>query len=325
MRVLVTGGMGYLGSPVVKELSLQGFSVKILDSLMYGDYLSASGIEFELVKGDIRDESALNNSLNHVDAVVHLAAIVGEPADSVNKEATVNINYVATRQLAKICKNRGIRLIFMSTCSVYGARPDMLLNEQSEVYPLSLYAVTKLAAEETVEKLNGDRSTIFRLGTLFGLSPRMRFDLVVNRFIGQAIQDRKITVFGGSQCRPFIHVRDVAIAIANALTAHQSGIYNLIGFNCKILDAARIIQKKTNCHVSVFEDLKDPRNYMVDPNLAINTFGIKLTHTIEDAITEIEREFANGSIKDYREWRYSNEECLKRAEFERASNARIEH
>jgi nucleoside-diphosphate-sugar epimerase len=310
MKVLVTGGMGYLGSVLTGELLQQGFSVKILDSMTYGHTADWISKELSIIRKDIRDDASVQKALDDVDAVVHLAAIVGDGATDLDKEDSIKVNYDATRQLAIRCKDGGIKLVFASTCAVYAANPDtLLLNEGAEAYPLSLYAASKLAAEEAIKKHNGKRSTIFRLGTLFGYSPRMRFDLVVNRFVGQAMQEGKISVFGGSQYRPFIHVQDAAKAFITATARPETGIFNLGGVNYRILDIAKVVERKTGCQLTIRE-LSDPRSYMVDSSLAQKTFNARFAISIDSAIDEIKGRFACGLIKDYRLSTYDNERRL---------------
>jgi nucleoside-diphosphate-sugar epimerase len=311
MKVLVTGGLGYLGCIVVKRLLEEGFSVRALDSMLYGKNIDEKRLKFELVKDDIRNTDTLSKALEDVEAVIHLAAIVGEPAVNSDKENAVNVNYLATRELAQLAKERDLRLIFTSTCSVYGASLGRLLNEKSKVFPLSIYAISKLAAEEAIEKTKGN-FVIFRLGTLFGLSPRMRFDLVVNRFIAQGVQDRKISVFGGSQFRPFVHIRDVADAFVKAVQTDDVGLFNLGGFNYKIVDLADLLGKKTGCEIVAMKEIKDPRNYAVDSKLLGETFGLSFERNVEFAIDEIKDAYAKGLLKDYRDPIYNNEEWLRR-------------
>lgn len=310
MRVLVTGGMGYLGCVLVRKLCEKGHNVRMLDSLLYGNNLG-NQLDFELIKGDIRDKDTLSKSLDGMDAVIHLAAIVGEPAGNLDKELTVNINYLATRRLAELCSKGGVKLVFSSTCSVYGARPNELINEKFEILPLSLYAISKLAAEESIEKLQPD-SIILRLGTLFGYSPKMRFDLVVNRFIAQAMQHEKITVFGGSQYRPFLHVQDAVDAFVKSVNSNKNGLFNLGGINYRIIEVANIIQKKTDCEVVVFSEIRDPRNYAVDSSLAIKSLEVEFRRDIGYAIDEIKTAYENGSVKNYKDAIYSDEEWLRR-------------
>lgn len=310
MKVLVTGGLGYLGCILVKKLTDKGYSVRVLDPLLFGNKLDENS-DFDLIEGDIRDHATVLRALNGIDAVVHLAGIVGEPAGNLDKELTVSVNYLATRDLAKICSRRKTRLIFSSTCSVYGAKPDKLLKEDDEVFPLSIYAISKLAAEETIENANPN-SVIFRLGTLYGYSPRMRFDLVVNTFIARAIQENKITVFGGQQYRPLVHVQDAADAFLKALDSDETGVFNLGGRNCKIIDVANVIQKETRCNVVVYQEIEDPRNYAVDSSLAIQSLKVDFRRDIPYTVNRIKVAFEEGSIRDYREPVYNNTEWLRR-------------
>ncbi len=310
MKVLVTGGLGYLGSILTGKLIEKGFRVRVLDSIMYGDFLTKKGKNFELIKGDIRDYDVLLKATEDADAVIHLAGIIGDAAANVDKELTINANYLATVQLAEFCSKKDIKLIFSSTCSVYGTRPNELITEKTQIAPLSLYAMLKLVSEEAIKK-RCNNYTIFRLGTLFGLSPRMRFDLVVNRFIAQAIQDRKIMVYGGHQRRPFVHLQDISDLFIKALNSDVNGIYNVGGNNYKIMEVAETLKQKLRCDVSVITDLKDPRDYAVDSTLAEKTFGFDDPKNIEFAVDEIKNAYDKGIINDYKEAIFNNEEWLK--------------
>lgn len=310
MNVLVTGGLGYLGSVMVEKLVDKGFKVKILDLLIYGNFLRGKRKNFELIKGDIRNDNLLLKAMKNVDAVIHLAGIIGDAVANLDKELTINVNYLGTKRLAELCGKKGVKLIFSSTCSVYGARPNEVIREDSQISPLSLYAMSKLIAEEVIAKHCNDY-VIFRLGTLFGLSPRMRCDLVINRFIAQAIQDRKITVYGGLQRRPFVHVQDASDIFVEALDKDAHGIYNFGGTNYKILDVAKVIKQKTGCSVSVLNDLKDSRDYAVDSSLVEKTFGFKNVKNIEFAVDEITDAYAKGIIRDYKEPIFNNEKWMK--------------
>jgi nucleoside-diphosphate-sugar epimerase len=310
MNVLITGGMGYLGSVIIGKLLEKGIDVKVLDSLIYGSFVDHKKTGIELVNGDIRDHKLLQETTTDVDAVIHLAGIIGDAAANLDKESTIRINYLATRELATLCGKKGLRFIFSSTCSVYGARPNELIREDSPIAPLSLYAMSKLLAEESILK-RCDNYAIFRLGTLFGLSPRMRFDLVINKFIAQAIQDREISVYGGLQRRPFIHVQDVSDIFIKALGCNVKGTYILGGTNYKIQEAAEVIKQKTGCKVKTFEGLKDPRDYAVDSSCAEKVFGFKNIKKVEFAVDEIKNAYAKRIIKDYQESTFNNEEWLK--------------
>jgi nucleoside-diphosphate-sugar epimerase len=311
VKVLITGGLGYLGSVLVPKLIQKGVDVRILESFVYGNFLSDETKGVELVRGDIRDYELMNKATEDVDAVIHLAGIIGDAAANLDKELTINVNFFATKRLAKLCSEKNLRLVFSSTCSVYGARPNEMITEKSPIAPLSLYAMSKLMAEEAILKSRVNY-IIFRLGTLFGLSPRMRFDLVINRFVAQALQERKITVFGGQQRRPFVHVQDISDIFAQALTIDLNGTYNVGGNNYKISETAEIIEKKTGCSVSVANEMKDPRDYAVDSLLAREILGFKDPKRVDFAVDEIQTAYNEMSIKDYKEPIFNNEEWLKR-------------
>ena len=311
MKVLVTGGLGYLGSIMVPRLLEKGFTVRILDSLIYGDFLPKQSESVEFIRGDIRDHHLLNKVTEDVEGVIHLAGIIGDAAANLNKELTIEANYLATKRLAEICGEKDLKLVFSSTCSVYGARPNEIITEKSPIAPLSLYAMSKLVAEEAVTK-RCKNYAIFRLGTLFGLSPRMRFDLVINRFVAQAIQDRQITVFGGLQRRPFVHVQDISDIFIQSLNNSLSGIFNVGGNNYKIRDAAEIIEKKTGCQVSVISDVKDQRDYAVDSAMAEEVLGFTKPKKIEYTVDEIKEAYSKRQLVNYKEPIFNNEEWLKR-------------
>ncbi|MGC9094155.1 MAG: NAD-dependent epimerase/dehydratase family protein [Candidatus Bathyarchaeia archaeon] len=310
MKVLVTGGLGYLGSIIVPKLIERKFDVRILDSMIYGNSLTEKG-HLELVQGDIRNLKLLDRVTDDVDAVIHLAGIIGDAAADLDRELTISVNYLATRQLAEICRKKSLKLIFSSTCSVYGAKPGEAVTEKSKIAPLSLYAMSKLLAEEAIRKQCKDY-TVFRLGTLFGFSPRMRFDLVVNLFTAQAIQERKITVYGGPQRRPFVHLQDIAELFIKALNSGENGIYNFGGTNYQILNVAEKIKSKVECSITIFSDLKDPRDYAVDSSLAEETFGFKPARDIDFCVNEISGAYAQGIIKNYKETKFNNAEWLSR-------------
>jgi len=309
MKVLVTGGLGYLGSIIIPKLIEHKFDVRTLDSLIYGNSLTEKG-HLELVQGDIRDLQLLDKVTDDIDAVIHLAGIIGDAAADLDRELTFSVNYLATKQLAEICTKKGLKMIFSSTCSVYGTKPGEVVTEKSKIAPLSLYAMSKLLAEEAIKKQCKEYN-IFRLGTLFGFSPRMRFDLVVNLFTAQAIQERKITVYGGLQRRPFVHLQDVSELFIKALDSGENGTYNVGGNNYKILSVAEKIKSKVECSVTVLNDVRDLRDYAVDSSLAEETFGFKPTKDIEFCVNEISEAYAQGIIKDYKEIKFNNAEWLR--------------
>lgn len=268
-RILVTGGAGYIGDAVVHFLLTKAStSPLVLDNLSYG---GAYMRPIKFVRADITDYIKMEEMFSDgdgFDAVVHLAAIVGDGACAVDEARTIEVNENATKNIADLCKRTNTRMIFASTCSVYGSNNEVL-NENSATNPLSLYAGTKLNAEQYI-KDTVDDYVIFRLGTLFGMSTphaRIRCDLVANILTYKAALGQTLTVFGGSQWRPLLHVKDAAVAFSNAATGRfKKGTYILSRENITIADLADLIvdevgQGDVEKTESKFEDL---RNYKVD-------------------------------------------------------------
>ena len=302
MKVLITGGAGYLGGALTDILLKTKHDVRVYDALMYeDDFLKP----VPFVLGDIRNREHLKEQLEWADAVVWLAALVGDGACALNLDISTQINQESVKWLAD---NYDGRIIFTSTCSVYGARAGEL-TEESPTGPLSVYGITKLASEGFLQNKN---AIIFRLGTLFGLGDRhsrVRFDLVVNTMAARAMTDRKLKVFGGKQFRPLLHVRDAAQSIADNLETTHTGIFNLHSENAKIINLARKVQRlvpKTKLDIvdMKFEDL---RNYRVNSQKAIDTFGFKPKLKTKHGITEIMQLLEHKRIKNLNHPRYTNE------------------
>jgi len=249
MKILVTGGAGYIGDSAVDFLLKVGHEVTILDNLMYGHSYMRQHDNLTFVRGDITDYALLADLISMQNAVLHLAAIVGDGACAANPERTIEVNQDATEEIARLCKMFGVRMVFASTCSVYGANNNSL-DEDSPTNPLSLYAGTKLKAEEFVRQV--PNHYIFRLGTLFGLSTehaRLRCDLVANVLTYKACLGEQITVFGGEQYRPLLHVRDAGELMSLACTKSDNlkfpggsyGTYILARTNYKMVSLAQSI------------------------------------------------------------------------------------
>ena len=324
-KVLVIGSAGYLGSVLTRKLISRGYIVNGLDNLMYGDYgiRELYGKEgFNFIKGDIRDIKVLMQSVKGCDAVIQLAAIVGDPACELDAEETISINYLATRMTAEVCKYRQInRYMFASTCSVYGAggTPGVRLTEESSLEPVSLYAEMKLKSEKGIMEAIDDNfsPTILRMATLYGLSPRMRFDLVVNLLTAKAVTEGKITIFGGNQWRPLLHVDDAAEAHIRCLETPIEKVRGQIlnvgseKQNYKISELGTTLQGIIpNVQIETRDDLIDERNYSVAFDRISNVLGYKTKTTIQDGILEIKHAFDEGIIGDYTDKRYSNYESL---------------
>jgi nucleoside-diphosphate-sugar epimerase len=224
VRVCVTGGAGYIGDSSVEFLLSRGHEVTVLDNLMYGQSYLRRHARLTFIRGDITDKTLMSELILHHNAILHLAALVGDGACAADPNKTVRVNQDATAHIASECKRLAKRLVFASTCSVYGANND-LLDEDSPTNPLSIYAGTKLEAEKHVREV--EDHYVFRLGTLFGLSTdhaRLRCDLVANILTYKACLGEQLTVFGGEQFRPLLHVRDAGELMAHACTRSPAGV-----------------------------------------------------------------------------------------------------
>lgn len=300
-KILITGGAGYIGDSVALFLIRRGgYTPVVLDNLIYGgSYMRL----VEFIRADITDYWTIEELLGkgEFDSVIHLAAIVGDGACQVNPENTIEVNEEATKILADVCQATKTKLVFASTCSVYGANND-LLDENSPTNPLSLYAGTKLNAEEYIRE-NVDDYVIFRLGTLFGMSTehaRVRCDLVANILTYKAALGQPLTVFGGEQWRPLLHVQDAGLAFANAaIGRYKTGTYILSHENMMIGDLADLIvhlvgSGKINKTESKFEDL---RNYRVN-NTKAKSEHFMSTISLNSGINAMIKVMKEGRIAD---------------------------
>ena len=322
-QVLVIGGAGYIGSVLVGQLLDAGYQVRVLDRLLFGEQPLRHVIDrpgLEMVHGDLRDVAMVVRAVKGVDAAVHLGAIVGDPACALDDEMTLEINYAATQMIREVCTGAGVsRFVFASTCSVYGAA-DALLREESELKPVSLYARSKVASEHALLE-NGDEnfsSTVLRFATVFGLSPRMRFDLVVNLLAAQAHADRRIRIFNGDQWRPFISVHDVARAIAACLAAPQEVVGGRVfnvgdnSMNFTLSQLGEVVQRVVpETVVEQVENDEDRRNYRVQFDRIQRTLRFRCTRTLESGIREIVDAIGEGRIPDFRDPIYNNAAFLK--------------
>ncbi len=305
MNILVVGGAGYVGGGIVDKLK-QTHNVTVYDSLIYEESYRK---DVNFVYGDIRDHDKLLRLLKANDAVIWLAALVGDGACSINPELTFEINSESVKFLAN---NFDKKIIFLSTCSVYGAQ-EGLLDESSSINPLSEYASSKVQAEEYLSDSN---AIIFRLGTLFGISDefsRIRLDLVVNILVTKALTEGKLTVFGGEQWRPLLHVVDVANAIAQTIESDITGIFNLHYKNFKIIDIAEAIVKKVPSATIETTPMKfqDARNYQVSSEKLYQESGFKASTNLSKGIEEVYDLISNNRIKNVHHNRYSNKNFLE--------------
>ena len=312
MRILITGGAGYVGSLLSRKLLAKGYKVRVMDALWYGKEPIQECLKnenFELVQDDIRNLTSTVRAMKDVDAVIHLASIVGMPASSIEPRTSEEINYLATKNIAELCHLHGISTyIFASTCSVYGTQPKKMITEKSRAAPLDFYAKQKFLSERAIGWLN-TAPTIFRFGTMFGLSPRMRFDLVINLFIAKALTEKKITVFGGNQFRPLLHVEDASDSLIFALEKDLTGTYNVVSQNMTIMDAANTISNLAGCEIITTNEEEDKRDYKVSSE-KLNSIGFTPKKDIEFAFNQIKKAFDEGVISNFKEKKYNNYEFL---------------
>ena len=319
--VLVIGGAGYIGSALLPKLLAEGYRVRVLDLFMYGTGPIEPVLghpKLETIRADFRRVDALVAAMHGVDHLVHLGGIVGDPACAIDEDLTIDVNLAATRLVGEIAKGNGIKhFIFASTCSVYGAS-DEVLTENSTLNPLSLYARSKAASEKLLLGMANDRFTpvIVRFGTIYGLSGRTRFDLVVNLLAAKAMFDGCITVFGGDQWRPFLHVDDAALAVAQLLSlppGRGAEIFN-VGSNAEnytIAHVGEIVKRIVpEAELTIQPADRDRRNYKVSFSKIRLMAGFKPQWTVEDGILQVVNAIRAGEIADYRESQYSNERYL---------------
>lgn len=308
MNVLVVGGAGYVGGWLTDEAIRAGHEVRVFDRLLYEEAFLK---DVDFVYGDILRMEDLKPHLDWADTVVWLAAFVGDPACALNPDLTMKTNVGAIRALVA---NFDGRIIFPSTCSVYGAQDGELV-EESPLNPLSLYAESKIEAERVLVE-SGCSALIFRLGTLYGLSDtyaRLRVDLVLNVLTIRAVLEGRMSVFGGDQYRPLLHVRDVATAMVPHLNTDASGIYNLHAENMTIIDLARRIQAAIpDSELEVTESsFQDARNYKVSSDRARSELGFAPWWTVDQGIDEVATAIRAGRIPDVNLPRFSNVAALQ--------------
>jgi nucleoside-diphosphate-sugar epimerase len=309
-RILIVGGAGYLGSVLTSRLLERGYLVRILDNFLYGKR-SLEQIPktpaLEVIEGDLRNIHTCVCALDGVNAVVLLAAIVGDPASKIRPRETIETNVIAAQALAAACKHQCItRFLYASTCSVYGLGSS-LLDEESELSPVSLYARTKIASEKMILSM-GDgyfAPTILRMGTLYGYSPRMRFDLVVNTMTMHAFTERRIRVFGGKQWRPLLSVQDAAEAFIRCIEADLGSVGNQVfnvgsdEQNYQVENIAAVIACALG-GVDVQHDNHslDVRDYRVSFKKVRDVLRLRPADTVESASRIISRNLAAGLIPD---------------------------
>jgi nucleoside-diphosphate-sugar epimerase len=313
MLTLVTGGAGYLGSVLCERLLRSGHEVRAFDALQHGgrSLLGLVGREgFSFVRGDLRDAEAMRAALRGVDAVVHLAAIVGDPACAKEPELARAINLEASLALFEAARGAGAtRFVFASTCSNYGKMVDtsVLATESHELRPVSLYAETKVGVEKVLFAAPAQpvAATVLRLSTLYGLSPRMRFDLTVNEFVKELVVHKKLVVFGEQFWRPYVHVVDAARAFQAVLEAPAERVAGQVfnvgdtRENYRKADLLELMAERIpGADVQRVHKTEDPRDYRVSFERIRERLGFAVTKRVPDGIDEIADALESGLVGD---------------------------
>ncbi|MFH1090805.1 MAG: NAD(P)-dependent oxidoreductase [Pseudomonadota bacterium] len=317
-KILVFGGAGYIGSVLTRMLLERDDEVTVFDRLLFGsesvkDLMGRQG--FSLIQGDLRDIPAVSRAVSGMDAVILLAALVGEPACNRDPQETLDVNYLATLNVVRTCRSLQVpRLIFASTDSCYGIQ-EGLLYEDSPLNPISLYAELKKRAEAEILNMNGHGfcPTVLRLATVYGLSPRMRFDLVINVLTLQAVTKGKIKIFGGRQWRPLVHVRDAARGFIQALEAPPEKVgrqvFN-IGSNEQNYQVGAlgelVRQALPQVRIETIDQPPDLRDYHVSFDKASKVLGYRVERTVSDGVTEIAEAIRSGAFPDPDQPKYRN-------------------
>lgn len=305
-NILVVGGAGYVGGAVTDLLLASQYNFRVYDALLFeSEYRKP----VDFVFGDIRNHEKLQKHLDWADVVIWLAALVADGSCNLNPELAVELNQLSVQWLADDFDGR---IIFPSSCLVYKIQ-DVILDENSALAPKTIYIKTKCEAEKI---LNSSNSLIFRLSTLFGLGDdfsRPRFDLVTNLLTARAVIEKKMTVFGGQQYRPFLHVRDAAKIMVENIDADHTGIFNISFDNMKIIDLAKKIQSAVpDSEIEIKKSsVQETGDYRVSSSKAKEILEFNPIFTVEDGIQEIKELVESGRLKDIYNSRYSNEAHLR--------------
>ena len=320
-KVLVTGGAGYIGCVMVRQLLDKGYSVRVIDSLKWGGealFDLITNNDFELLKGDIRNIEDVRKALLNVNYVIHLAAIVGDPACSKFSDEAKETNWDGSVNLFEECEKSGIeRFVFASTCSNYGKMKDSdsYVKEDSELNPVSLYAELKVKFENYLldkKKSSNVCSTALRFSTVYGFSPRIRFDLTVNEFTRNMVLENFQEIWGEQFWRPYAHVDDLCRASILVLESEKSKVKSQVfgvGDTKENYQKGMIIKeinKLVDGEIKYVAKDEDPRDYRVDFSKIKNELGFSISKTVPDGIKEIKKIVESGIISDCYSTKYKN-------------------
>ena len=322
LRVLVIGGAGYIGSSLVPRLLEHGHAVTVYDALFFGRAslsMCNENKRFSLVQGDIRDSVRVRAVMEGgFDAVIFLAAVSNHPCCEIDAALTTEINRSATETVMRFAKECGIsRFLFASSASVYGVRDEARVVESLTLHPVTLYAKYKAWGEACLGALASPEfcPVMVRAGTVAGYAPRLRLDLTGHILATAALTTGKINVWGGSQIRPHVHIRDLVNLYITLLTAPRALVhaqaFNVIAENNSVMEIAQLISKIVGDVEIVSSPLSDPRSYRLDGSLAFDVLGFKPTRTIAMAVEELAEAFSDGRVKDPNDVIYRNIACME--------------
>ncbi len=321
-KILVTGGAGYIGSVLTRQLLEKGYQVRVLDRLMFGgepiiDMFNYPNFEF--IKGDVRNRADVEKAVEGMDAVAHLASIVGDPACAVDPELTNSTNLEGTKLLYEVANEKGVKkFVFASTCSNYGKMddPNQYVTEESTLAPVSLYAETKVAAEKHLlsqSQANNCKPTCLRFSTVYGLSLRPRFDLTVNEFTKELALGRELVIFGEQFWRPYCHVYDLARSVVTVVEADEEkvafDVFNVgstkENYQKKMLvdEVKKFIPDAKIKYVAKDED---PRDYRVSSDKIKARLGFEPLFTVPDGIKQMKKVLDDGFILNPDDSKYKN-------------------
>lgn len=319
-NVLITGGAGFIGSVLTRDLLAERYKVRVFDNLQEGGQ-ALLGIwnhpSLDIEIGDVTSAASRARALEGIDTIIHLAAIVGDPASSRQPERTRVVNFDATKSLIEEASSAGVkRFVFASTCSNYGvSAPDALVDEDADLNPVSVYAEAKVDAEGAILGAATKQfdTTVLRLSTVYGVSSRMRFDLLVNDFSREGVARKKIVIFGEQFWRPHIHVVDVARAmrlVASTPTdANAPRVFNLGREDQnyqKQTIAEFVVEQIPETELEFVKKDEDPRSYRVNFDRIRSQYGFELTRTVPDGVREVIDLLSKGVLLDYDDPKYVN-------------------
>jgi len=299
--VMVTGGCGYVGSRLVPHLVSKGYSVRVVDTQWFGNFLVPSD-QIEIRRKSIRELEM--SDFDSIDSVIHLANIANDPSVELNPNLSWETNVLDFMHVLELSKASGIKdFLYASSGSVYGIKDEERVTEDLELVPISLYNKTKMIAERVlISYENYFRCIALRPATICGYSPRMRFDVLINMLVGQAYNKRKIRVLGGNQIRPNIHIEDMCDVYTHFLERPNlgSGPYNAGFENVSVLEAANLVSSLIPSEIEIAPS-NDPRSYRQDSSKLLST-GYSPKKGIKEAILDVVAKLEDGSLKDDERW-----------------------